>query len=166
MRERENSFFLYRCSLFQNINEKDIIFKVMRCFQFTAFGHFIGFVCHPCQNYLHFRHCCSNCCLQIFVTLRVVHCRCIAYLDLYFRCHDHHLMVVSLLDFVRLNMVMLISFVYHPGSLLYILIVHSNVWIRKYKMFLVFVIFFLFSFHLFYLKKYYFHYNLCNKLCQ
>lgn len=100
-----------------------IILNVMRRFWFTAFGHFIDFVCFPCQNYLRSRHCCSNCCLQIFGALKVVHCRCTACLDLYFRYHDR-LMIVSLLCCsLPLCMVMLIFSVSHyPDSPLLILI--------------------------------------------
>lgn len=147
-------------------------------FRFTTFCHFIGFVCFPCQSCLRFRRCCSNCCLRIFVTLKVVHCRCIAYLDLYFRCHDHHLMVASLLYSVRLNMVMLISFVYHLSSLLYFWFVCLFVdphelgewcrqcinllvsWCHSFVMFNF--VFLLKNIILFYL----FYYNLCNKIFQ
>lgn len=71
-------------------------------------GHFIDLIVYfPCQNCRHSRHYCNNYCLQIVATLKDVHFHCTAYLDWYFRCHDH-LSVVYLLHLRLLNMVNLI----------------------------------------------------------
>lgn len=79
-------------------------------FRFTAFGHFIGLIAYfPCQNCRRFHHYCNNYCWQIAATLKDVHFHCTAYLDWYFRCHDH-LMVAWLLHLRLLNMVNLIFY--------------------------------------------------------
>lgn len=86
------------------------IVKAMPGFRFTAFGHFIGLIAYfPCQNCRRFHHYCNNYCWQIAATLKDVHFHCTAYLDWYFRCHDH-LMVAWLLHLRLLNMVNLIFY--------------------------------------------------------